>query len=166
MHSVNTRDLRLERMCSRRLASLGVKLDVKVEWSNRLKTTSGLAYWRDLRIVINAGLLKPIRKLARRVVLHELAHFLAWHRAGNKPIAPHGPEWRMACRDVGIPGELVTHSLPVKRRKMKPKHFYGCPSCGKLITRVRPYQKPNACLVCCKKHSGGKYDAAYRLIEL
>jgi predicted SprT family Zn-dependent metalloprotease len=37
-----------------------------------------------------------------RTLRHELAHLLAQFRVGRRRIAPHGPEWRIACRDLGI----------------------------------------------------------------
>src|ERR1700687_2873461 len=37
-----------------------------------------------------------------RTLRHELAHLLAQFRVGRRRIAPHGAEWRRACRDLGI----------------------------------------------------------------
>jgi len=162
---VTNRDARLEGMCARRLKRLGVKLAVTVEWSNRLRTTAGLAYWQTLRIVLNTQLLRNSRPMARRVVLHELAHFVAYYKSGEQ-VAPHGAEWQLACRDVGIPGEQAVHDIPVNRRRQTPKHFYGCRECGCVLSRVKPLVRRLACLRCCNQHTGGKYKETFRLVRL
>ena len=36
-------------------------------------------------------------------------------------IAPHGAEWRQACRDLGIPNESRCHDLPLKRIRSRAK---------------------------------------------
>ena len=52
-----------------------------------------------------------------RTLRHEAAHLLAHWRAGRRRIQTHGPEWRQACADLGIPGETVTHTLPLAPRR-------------------------------------------------
>jgi predicted SprT family Zn-dependent metalloprotease len=97
---------------------------------------------------------------------HELAHLLAHHRAGRRRISPHGPEWRKACTDLGLSDEKRCHTLPLPRREVPKRHLYQCPACGMAVHRVRPIQRPSACLPCCRKHNGGRYDERFRFVKL
>jgi predicted SprT family Zn-dependent metalloprotease len=97
-----------------------------------------------------------------RTLRHELAHLIARHRNPRRAIAPHGPEWRAACADLGIPDENARHTLPLPRRKLARPHLYICPSCRVEVRRARPFRRGVACLACCRKHSRGSYDARFR----
>ena len=96
---------------------------------------------------------------------HELAHLLARDRAGRSHIAPHGAEWKQACRDLGLVDEKRTHTLPLQRREVKRKHSYCCPKCSQVISRVRPFRAKVACLSCCRKFGQGRYDERFRLVK-
>lgn len=135
---------------------------ILVVWNARLKTTAGIACYRRRTIYLNPKLKEFGEIEVSRTLLHELAHFLASHRAGRKRIAPHGEEWKKACADLGIPGENRCHSLPFPRKKKSPKFFYRCPCCGNILRRVQPLSSPAACLPCCKKFNKGKYDKRFR----
>jgi predicted SprT family Zn-dependent metalloprotease len=93
---------------------------------------------------------------------HELAHLIAYHRAGRRRIEPHGNEWRRACADLGIPNESPKHRLPLPRNTMQRGYAYQCPSCKAVIKRVRPFKHPSACLVCCRKYAGGKFEPSFK----
>lgn len=98
-----------------------------------------------------------------RTLRHELAHLLAQWRVGRQRIAPHGPEWRQACCDLGIADEVRCHNLPFAT-KVYPAHFvYGCPNCHQEFPRVRRIRRAIACLACCRKHNGGDFDPRFRL---
>src|SRR6266446_8423633 len=56
-----------------------------------------------------------------RTLRHELAHLLAQFRVGRRRIAPHGPEWREACRDLGIADEARCHNLPFASKSFPPR---------------------------------------------
>jgi predicted SprT family Zn-dependent metalloprotease len=99
-----------------------------------------------------------------RTLLHELAHLVAQYRSGRRRIAPHGDEWRQACRDLGIPGEGRTHQLPFEGRRMKRKYLLRCPVCGDSHARVRRPKRRIACLSCCRLHHGGLYHERFRFI--
>jgi len=135
-----------------------------VEWNPRMRSTAGRAYWGSGRIELNPKLMDISLEEAERTFLHELAHLLAHARAGQRKIMPHGVEWRQACVDLGIPGESVTHSLPLPRRTMKRKWLYYCPVCGDMVTRVRKMKRRVACHACCKKHNGGRYHKKFKLV--
>ena len=85
---------------------------------------------------------------------------------GRRRIEPHGNEWRQACEDLGIAGETAHHRLPFPRSTMQRNHAYQCPACGIVVGRVRPFKRATACLVCCRKHSGGAFDARFKFMKV
>lgn len=137
-----------------------------VAWNGRMRSTAGMACYRRRTIFLNPRLCEFGSEEVRRTLLHELAHFLAEFRAGRRKIEPHGAEWRQACGDLGIPGEPRCHSLPLPRSPKTVRYIYQCPCCGHLLRRVRKIRRSLACLACCKKYSGGKYDARFRFLPI
>jgi SprT protein len=137
-------------------------LKVSVCWNPGLRTTAGFAVWRERRIILNPKLVEFSAGEVQRTLRHELAHLLAQHRAGRRRIEAHGPDWRAACADLGIPNEPRCHDLPFKRRKIERKFFYACPACSTVLARVRPVRKRIACVKCCRKHNGGAYQERFR----
>lgn len=134
-----------------------------VVWNPRLRTTAGVAKYRQRAIHLNPALLRVDPAEVDRTLKHELAHFVAYQRHGR--VAHHGPEWRRACAELGIPDEDRCHDLELARRRRLPrKFFYQCPSCGVILGRVRPLTSPSACLTCCRQHHGGRYTARFRLL--
>ena len=133
-----------------------------VRWNPRMRTTAGTAHLRTFRIDLNPHLRNAGAGEVERTLRHEAAHLLAHWRAAGRRIGAHGPEWRRACADLGIPGEKVTHSLSLApRRKQLPKFYYQCPSCHIEARRVRPFKRHTACLKCCNQFSGGRFDARF-----
>lgn len=162
-----TRDYILEKLSRRLLREAGCRgLEVVVRWNPRLRTTAGLACWRTKTISLNPKLIEVSPAEVQRTLRHELAHFLAQHRAGRARIASHGQEWRAACRDLGIPRESRCHDLPFKRARQERKHFYACKECGTTLARVRPVKRRVACLKCCRRHNGGRYDDRFRFVQV
>jgi predicted SprT family Zn-dependent metalloprotease len=98
-----------------------------------------------------------------RTLRHELAHLLAQWRVGRRRIAPHGEEWRQACRDLGIADEARCHDLPFPAKTYAPRYVYRCPNCKEEFPRVRRIRRAIACLACCRKHNGGDFDPRFRL---
>jgi predicted SprT family Zn-dependent metalloprotease len=88
---------------------------------------------------------------------------LAQFRAGRRRIAPHGPEWRRACCDLGIADEARCHNLPFATKVYPARFVYRCPNCRQEIPRVRRIRRAIACLACCRKHNGGDFDPRFRL---
>lgn len=138
---------------------------VLVIWNKRMRTTAGRAFWPEGKIELNPKLRQVAEEEVHGTMLHELAHLLAYARAGRKRIAAHGAEWRQACCDLGIPGERATHSLPLPGRTMVRKWRYTCPRCGEGFDRVRKMKRYAGCYTCCKTHNGGYYDKRFRLQE-
>lgn len=138
---------------------------VEVVWNSRMRTTAGRAFWPDGKIEMNPKLAQIAPEEVRQTMLHELAHLIAYERAGRRRISAHGPEWRQACADLGIPGESATHSLPLPGRTMKRKWRYTCPACGQGFDRVRRMKRYAGCYDCCRQHNGGYYHRDFRLVE-
>jgi hypothetical protein len=135
-----------------------------VGWNSRMRTTAGVAIASCREIWLNPALREISLEEVDRTLLHELAHLLAQHRHGRRRLAPHGPEWRQACRDLGIPGEGRTHQLPFTARRIKRRYLLRCPGCGESHDRVRIPRRRIACLSCCRTHNRGIYDERFRFV--
>lgn len=137
---------------------------VSVEWNARMRTTVGRADFRRCLISLNPGLERFGVCEIDRTLRHELAHLLAHFRfRSSRRLLPHGNEWRKACCDLGIAGERAGHSLPLAGRLMRRRFTYYCKNCRGRFARVRRIRRATACLACCRKFSGGKYDERFRL---
>ncbi len=161
----NGRDAELEARTREWLNALqlpgGAKL-VTVTWNARLRSTAGYARYPGWVIELNP-LLREFEGQVERTLKHELAHLIAYHRSGRRRIEPHGREWRLACADLGIPDESARHRLPLPRNEIERRLTYACPACQTQVRRVRKFRRPTACLTCCNKHAGGRYDGRFRL---
>lgn len=142
---------------------------VTVSWNPRMRTAAGRAHARDWSIELNPRLqdlpAEAREAELRNTFLHELAHLFSFARANRRRIQPHGPEWRQACRDLGIPDEDRCHALDFQPRRMERKYAYTCPVCGAVIQRVRRLRRRVACYPCCRTHAGGKFDSRFLLVE-
>tara|TARA_R110002096_G_scaffold87663_5_gene201041 strand:+ start:169 stop:813 length:645 start_codon:yes stop_codon:yes gene_type:complete len=142
---------------------------VSVDWNRRMRTAAGRAFYQTDQIELNPKLQKlPEDRRDREIFgtfLHELAHLISFARAEGQRIQPHGPEWKQACRDLGIPDEDRCHSLDFEPRKVKRRFAYQCKACGSIVERVRKLKRAVACYDCCRAHSGGSYDDRFRLVE-
>ncbi|MCW1887792.1 SprT-like domain-containing protein [Luteolibacter flavescens] len=138
---------------------------VQVSWNARMQTTAGRAWWPDRLIELNPKLKEQAQEEIWRTLRHELAHLVAYERAGRRRIEAHGPEWRAACAELGIPDEQPFHTLPFKRKRMKRNYAYICPQCLTTIRRVKRISRAVACYACCRKFSGGLFDRRFELLE-
>jgi SprT protein len=162
-----SRDILLEKLSRHLLRTARCReLKVTVQWNPRLRTTAGLACWRTRTISLNPKLVEISPSEVQRTLRHELAHFVAQFRAGRRPVAPHGAEWRQACRDLGIPNESRCHDLPLKRIRFERKFFYACRECGITLARVQAMKRRVACLKCCRRHNEGKYHERFRFVPI
>lgn len=151
-----------ERLISLRLRKLAGRL--RVGWNGRLRSTAGRAWIKESWIELNPLLIGHGEEEVRQTLLHELAHLVAHERHGRR-IAPHGPEWRKACADLGIPGAKATHRLALPRRQVARRYYYECPNCGAGMKRVRKMKREAACLACCRSYSGGQFDRRFVMVE-
>lgn len=160
------RDAVLEAEARRILQAIGAaKLArcVSVEWNARLRSAAGRAVYRDRLVSLNPKLQEHGQAEIDRTLRHELAHLLAQSRVGRRRIAPHGPEWRQACHDLGIGDEQRCHTLPFPTSSHARRLLYRCPNCATNFPRVRRIRRSIACLSCCRKHNRGQYDRRFRL---
>jgi SprT protein len=165
IHLPAGRDVDVEFQARELLRSLGAEnlaREIRVEWNPRLKTCAGRADYREKLISLNP-LLKNHGDEIDRTLRHELAHLLAQWRVGRRRIAPHGSEWRQACRDLGIADEARCHNLPFASTTYAARYVYVCPNCKEKFPRVRRIRRAIACLACCRTHNRGEFDARFRL---
>ena len=159
-------DMELTETCRSLLARLdlhGAGRLVRVHWNPRMRSTAGYASYPSWRIELNPRL-REFEGQVDRTLRHELAHLIAYHRAGRRRIEPHGSEWRRACADLGIPDESARHRLPLPRREVEPKYTYVCPNCSVTAKRVRKFRRFTACRECCSKYGNGRYDGRFRFV--
>jgi len=147
----------------RQLGAAKLARDVRVEWNPRMKSAAGRADYRERLISLNPLLRDHGIEEIDRTLRHELAHLLAQFRVGRRRIAPHGPEWREACRDLDIADEARCHNLPFATKAYPARFVYRCPNCRQEFPRVRRIRRVIACLACCRKHNGGDFDPRFRL---
>ena len=139
---------------------------VRVRWNARMRSTAGTAYPSKSLVTLNPRLRNFGAAEIDRTLRHELAHLLAHHRAGRRRISPHGREWQQACRDLGLADEKRCHDLPLPRRQMSARHFYRCPACATVLSRVRPLRGKSACLNCCRRYNAGRYAERFRFASV
>ena len=152
-----------DELCALDLEGLAER--VSVVWNRRMRSTAGRAMWPKALVELNPVLEKIGRGEVERTLLHELAHLVAYERCHSRNIRPHGPEWQRACRELGIPGELASHHLPLPSRRLKKRWRYICPRCWACVERVHRMKGHNACYSCCKRYNGGAYDERFRFLE-
>ncbi len=160
------RDAQLEALASQLFIEVGAEtlaVHIKVEWSKRLRSAAGRADGANRLVLLNPRLADHGEEELQRTLRHELAHLLAHFRAGRRRIAPHGPEWRRACADLGIPDESRCHTLPFPIQRRARPYLYICTHCGTEFPRTRPLKRTSACLACCRAHNRGKFDPRFRL---
>jgi len=138
---------------------------VQVQWHSRLRTTAGQAYYARSLVRMNPKLMQFGMEEVDKTLRHELAHLAARFRAGRRRIAPHGAEWRQACRELGLADEKRCHDLPLPRTRQRARHWYQCRNCRRNYERVRPFRRAVACLECCRAHAHGRYDERFRLVK-
>jgi len=138
---------------------------VQVRWGRGMRSTAGSARYERALITLNPRLLEFGLAEIDRTLRHEIAHLAAKFRAGRRRIAPHGAEWKQACRDLGLANEPRCHDLPLPRKRLPAKHAYRCPECHVEILRVRPFRRKVACLSCCRRFNGGRYHEKFRIVK-
>ena len=107
--------------------------NVKIECSNRMKRTVGLACFKlgkpDKLKLSSYYVCNNTNDEIRDTILHEIDHFIAGHAAG------HNYKWKQACRQVGAnPQRLAKNTVSIA----PPKYVIVCRMCHcKLANRFR-----------------------------
>lgn len=163
---VRGRDPKLESLARQLLQITGggrLAHNLRVEWNARLRTAAGRADFKHNLVSLNPRLHGHGEEEIDRTLRHELAHLLAHFRGGRRRIAPHGPEWRQACIDLGIAGEARCHTLAFPSARRGRRFLYECPRCAEKFPRVRAIRRAVACLACCRKYYEGRFDRRLQL---
>lgn len=146
----------------------GVLSPPVLRWNSRLRASCGrfipgkrnALYWRQSPPVIEIAtyLLEEENSLnhVTDTLGHEMIHYWLWSRRKRYG---HGSEFVEKMREMG-----VSRYNPVPRRRPY-NHVYRCPSCGKDFPARRKLGNL-ACLSCCRRFSGGRYDRQFRLYLL
>lgn len=92
----------------------------------------------------------------REILKHEMIHL--WLHVKGLP-SGHTAQFRAKARALGQPKTRHNIALPTPRSGWS----YACPVCRNEITRRRRYGRAVACSPCCKRFSGGKFDARFQL---
>jgi SprT protein len=102
---------------------------VDIEWSNRLQTAAGRAWFEPPRIKLNPRLLGRVPGAIDQVLVHEAAHLAVFVRHGLRA-RPHGPEWRELMRAAGLPPQ-TTHRYPIHGlARARYWYLHLCTGCG------------------------------------
>jgi predicted SprT family Zn-dependent metalloprotease len=139
-------------------------LDAPVlDWNPRLRTAAGRfipgsrKFFREAPPKIEvASYLRDeegAEALVRDTVAHEMIHLWLWVR--RKPYG-HTAEFLTKMRAMG-----TTRYNPVPKLR-GPKYIYRCPACARDFPARRKLGVL-ACLDCCKKEAGGKFDRRFKL---
>ncbi len=89
----------------------------------------------------------------RATVLHEMVHYHLWHL--KRPYG-HTPEFNEILKQVG---GTRYNTVPKER---KPRHYYRCIGCLKVIPTQR-LLKSSACAECCRKYNNNRFTSFYKL---
>lgn len=120
-------------------------------WDKALRRL-GCTHYGTRTITLSRPLCESIsRKAAQEVILHEIAHAKAGHKAG------HGPVWQAEARALGSNASRCYDASEVT--KVAPKWVGVCPVCGQEYPRLR---RPTKARAACAKH--GRWDVRYVLV--
>lgn len=140
-------------------------LDAPVlSWNSRLRTSAGRFIPGSRRFfrlkppeIEVASYLKTETDGERHIIdtiAHEMIHYWLWVR--KKPYG-HTDEFYRKMKQMG-----ASRYNPVPKLR-PPKYFYQCPGCEQEFPARRKLGTL-ACLTCCKKHAGGRYDSRFKLV--
>ena len=129
----------------------------EIRWNPRLRTSAGRFIPGHEQCVIEVAsyLCEELQaeRLIRDTLGHEMIHY--WLFIRNRPYG-HTPEFHRKMEEIG-----VSRYNPVPKHRPF-KHCYECRTCSQRIF-VRKRLRLAACASCCNEHSGGKFDARFKL---
>jgi predicted SprT family Zn-dependent metalloprotease len=132
-------------------------------WNSRLRSSAGRfipgsrKFFRQSppKIEVASYLLEEVggADLIRDTIAHEMIHLWLWVR--RRPYG-HTEEFLAKMKLMG-----ATRYNPVPKLR-GPKYIYRCPACGKDFPARRKLGVL-ACLDCCRREAGGKFDRRFKL---
>ncbi len=134
-----------------------------LDWNSRLRSSAGRfipgsrKWFREAPPKIEVATYLTTEEKAeifiRDTIAHEMIHYWLWVR--RRPYG-HTEEFYAKMKAMG-----VSRYNPVPRRH-PPKYLYRCPACMRDFP-ARRRLGVLACLECCKKEAGGKFDHRFKL---
>lgn len=135
-----------------------------LKWNSRLRSSAGRFIPGSRRffhqsppcIEVASYLLEEAgaEALIRDTMAHEMIHYWLWVR--RQPYG-HTGEFLRKMRAMG-----TTRYNPVPKLRT-PKYIYRCPACARDFP-ARRRLGVLACLDCCKREAGGKFDRRFKLV--
>ena len=134
-----------------------------LRWNERLRTSAGRFIPGSRRVLEHQPVIEMASYLmqeprASTLLLdtmgHEMIHYWLWIR--RRPYG-HTPEFYEKMEKMGV---SRYNSVP---RATPYKYLYRCANCREEFKAKRRL-RPLACAKCCKQHSGGYYDARFKLV--
>ncbi len=135
-----------------------------LKWNSRLRSSAGRFIPGSRRffhqappcIEVASYLLAETgaEALIRDTMAHEMIHYWLWVR--RQPYG-HTGEFLRKMRAMG-----TTRYNPVPKLRT-PKYIYRCPACSRDFP-ARRRLGVLACLDCCKREAGGKFDRRFKLV--
>ncbi len=132
-------------------------------WNSRLRSAAGRfipgsrKFFRQAppKIEVASYLINEAaaQTLIYDTIAHEMIHLWLWVR--RRPYG-HTEEFMVKMRAMG-----ASRYNPVPKHP-SPKYIYRCPACSRDFPARRKLGVL-ACLECCKKESGGKFDRRFKL---
>jgi SprT protein len=122
---------RLLRSWERRWRVPGLVDSLKMQFSDRLRSTLGRSEPRTGRVLLHASLRGAPEPLLREVLCHEVAHVAAYRLYG-KGLRAHGEEWKTLVALAGYRPTLY-HQMSIGRRSTRRSATFAvlhtCPVC-------------------------------------
>lgn len=111
---------------------------------DRAVRRAGACHHAEKRITVSRHLVERAEEdEVRQVLLHEIAHALAGHRAG------HGPRWRARCAAIGSTGSRL-HDRPIAEERAT---WLGTCPAGHEHRRFRRPTREVSCGLCSHRFS-------------
>lgn len=133
--------------------------DFRLVFNPHLRRLTGrITYTERLIEISEFHVVKYGLKDAIATLEHELLH-LYLHTLGRP--SGHTKEFKRLAAKKGI---RVYHANEYPKNRSTPfRYLFECPSCERLVSRVRPVTKHLACGICCRARNQGHWDRRFVL---
>lgn len=97
---------------------------------------AGIFNPKNNQIKLNGDLCAKFpERMANEILVHEVAHFIA--SKFYKKRKPHGSEWKLIAKILGLKKPKATHDMPVKPARLFKRYKYKCRCSIHNITSIR-----------------------------